>query len=100
MIGIDALTDNLCAELVLAEDQPPGLILLKGKNMMVFPKFSYAMVDDQFVFGYQTEVFSDGTSETTIHIPDPENFNPNIDHTITYATPFGTSFVSLGGINP
>jgi hypothetical protein len=67
-------------------------IKLAGRGFMVFPKFSYATIDGEFGFGYQTEVATDGTAETVVHIPDPDSFDLNPTHTVIYATPFGVAF--------
>ncbi len=82
-------------DIVNNDQQQPALLLLKGQHFMLYPKYAYAMVDDQFVFGYQTEVFREGNAQTRLHVP--ENFDPNIPHTLMYATPFGTQFFSFGG---
>jgi len=74
------------------DDDRPQHIRLKGKGFMVFPKFSYALIDGEFGFGYQTEVMADGSAETVVHLPNPKSFDINAPHTVIYATPFGVTF--------
>lgn len=70
----------------------PLHLRLKGQNFMIYPKFSYATIDGEFGFGYQTEVNVDGTSETVVHIPNPETFDQKTQHLVIMATPFGVAF--------
>ena len=70
----------------------PLHLRLSGDNFMVFPKFSYALIDGEFGFGYQTEVLRNGGMETVVHIPDPEHFDDLETHSVIYATPFGVDF--------
>lgn len=79
------------------DEQKPALLLLKGQHFMLYPKYAYAMIDEHFVFGYQTEIFRDGTAQSLLHLP--ENFDVSTSHTLMYATPFGTQFFRFGG-NP
>jgi hypothetical protein len=81
---------------VLRERGKPMHIKLTGRGFMVFPKFSYATIDGEFGFGYQTEVTADGAAETVVHIPDPQSFDVNPRHTVIYATPFGVTFKEFG----
>jgi len=66
----------------------PGLNMVQGK-------FAYSMIDSEFAFVYQSQIVQTETGrayETLIHIPDPASFDLNAQHTLTYATPFGTTF--------
>lgn len=95
---VDSLAPQIEAvEVLQGEDGKPSHVWIKGQNLMVATKLSYSTIDSQFSFGYQTEVLADGSSETTIHIPDLDTFDINVSHTLTYATPFGTAFTQFGG---
>ena len=67
-------------------------IKVSGKNYMLYPKFSYAQIDGKFGFGHQTNIMTDGSYETIIHIPEPDKFSKVNNHTVIYSTPFGTTF--------
>src|SRR5690606_3444356 len=70
----------------------PINLKLTGKNFMLFYKFSYSLIDGEFGFGHQTSVLDDGSFETIVHIPDPKAFAEKTEHSIMYATPFGSAF--------
>ncbi|MBT9548354.1 MAG: hypothetical protein IV090_23380 [Candidatus Sericytochromatia bacterium] len=91
-VELSALQPQIESVEVLRERGKPMHIKLTGKGFMVFPKFSYATIDGEFGFGYQTEVTADGAAETVVHIPDPASFDLNPRHTVIYATPFGVTF--------
>jgi hypothetical protein len=90
-VEVSALQPQIERVEVLREQGKPLHIKLEGRGFMVFPKFSYATIDGEFGFGYQTEVASDGSAETVLHIPDPQSFDLNPTHTVIYATPFGVA---------
>ena len=91
-VEVSALQPQIEGVEVLREREKPLHIKLTGRGFMVFPKFSYATIDGEFGFGYQTEVTADGSAETVVHIPDPQSFDLNPKHTVIYATPFGVAF--------
>ncbi|MGE3724221.1 MAG: hypothetical protein AB7I41_01625 [Candidatus Sericytochromatia bacterium] len=91
-VELSALQPQIESVEVLRERGKPMHIKLTGRGFMVFPKFSYATIDGEFGFGYQTEVTADGSAETVVHIPDPQSFDVNPRHTVIYATPFGVTF--------
>lgn len=99
-IGEPVETDNLSpiierSEVVYENNKKPRFIRLYGKHFMVNPKFSYALVDGEFAFGFQTDVLDNGSAETLIHIPDPRQFDIASQHEIMYATPFGVTLASV-----
>lgn len=82
-------------EVVRNHQGKPRFLRCTGKGLMLTVKFSYAEVDSAFAFGYQSQIVQDEATtayETLIHIPDPDSFDLNSQHTLTYATPFGTTF--------
>jgi hypothetical protein len=91
-VDVSSLQPQIASVEVLRERGKPLHIKLTGRGFMVFPKFSYATIDGEFGFGYQTEVAADGSAETVVHIPDPQSFDLNPKHTVIYATPFGVAF--------
>ena len=91
-VDVSALQPQIGSVEVLWERGKPMHIKLSGRGFKVFPKFSYATIDGEFGFGYQTEVTADGSAETEVHIPDPQSFDLNPRHTVIYATPFGVTF--------
>ncbi|MEK7434428.1 MAG: hypothetical protein AABZ74_14955, partial [Cyanobacteriota bacterium] len=70
----------------------PVNLKLTGSNFMMYYRFSYSTIDNFFIFGHQTNILSNGTFETIVHIPNPEKFDMSKKHTINYSTPFGTTF--------
>ena len=96
-VELSALQPQIEGVEVLRERGKPMHIKLTGRGFMVFPKFSYATIDGEFGFGYQTEVTADGAAETVVHIPDPQSFDVNPRHTVIYATPFGVTFKEFEG---
>ena len=95
-VEVSSLQPQIESVEVLRERGKPMHIKLTGRGFMVFPKFSYATIDGEFGFGYQTEVAADGSAETVVHIPDPASFDLNPRHTVIYATPFGVTFREFG----
>lgn len=96
-VGDPVPTDNLLPQVtgveIMRNNQGKAEhIRLSGKHFMVYPKLSYATIDGEFGFGYQTEVSDDGTAETVVHVPDPATFDSKPTHTVIYATPFGVTF--------
>jgi len=82
-------------EVLKDSNNNPVNLLVKGKNLMLNPKFSYAQVDGVFGFGHQTNITfadSDTNWEAIIHIPDISDFKSKNEHTISYSTPFGVAF--------
>ncbi|MGE3725020.1 MAG: hypothetical protein AB7I41_05690 [Candidatus Sericytochromatia bacterium] len=82
-------------EVVRNNKGQPRFLRCTGSGLMLMPKFSYAQVDSEFAFGYQSQIVQNEATreyETLIHIPDPDSFDLNAQHTLTYATPFGTTF--------
>lgn len=79
----------------ILSEQPRGSthLRLTGKNFMIYPKFSYATIDGEFGFGFQTKILQNGQMESIIHIPNPEAFAQRLTHTLTYASPFGVSYI-------
>jgi hypothetical protein len=67
-VEVSSLQPQIESVEVLRERGKPLHIKLAGRGFMVFPKFSYATIDGEFGFGYQTEVAADGTAETVVHI--------------------------------
>ncbi len=91
-VEVSALQPRIESVEVLRERGKPLHIKLTGRGFLVFPKFSYATIDGEFGFGYQTEVMADGSAETVVHIPDPNSFDLNPHHNLVYVTPFGVAF--------
>jgi hypothetical protein len=93
---IGALQPQIASIEVLRNDKGKVRFLrCTGSGLMLMPKFSFAQVDSEFAFGYQSQIVQteEGRSyETLIHIPDPASFDLNPQHSLTYATPFGTTF--------
>ncbi len=82
-------------EVVRNNKGQPRFLRCIGSGIMMGPKFSYAQLDGDFAFGYQSQMISSETgkiSETLIHIPDPTSFELNAQHTLSYSTPFGSNF--------
>lgn len=79
-------------EILKDKNKKPANLKLTGSNFMMYYRFSYSTIDGTFSFGHQTNILSDGTFETIVHIPNPEKFDINKKHTINYATPFGVTF--------
>lgn len=80
-------------EVVRNERHEPRYLKVKGQNLMIQPLFSYSTVDQVFVFSDRTSVSEkDGQTEweTLTLIPDPKTFDRLAQHTLAYATPFGT----------
>ncbi|MFN8670753.1 MAG: hypothetical protein U0457_01560 [Candidatus Sericytochromatia bacterium] len=65
---------------------------LTGSNFMMYYRFSNSFIDGVSCFGHQTNILTDGTFETIVHIPNPEKFDLSKKHTISYSTPFGFTF--------
>jgi hypothetical protein len=85
------------AEIIKVSDKP-AFIKLKGSNFMLYPKFSYCLIDNTFSFGYQTNIISGedmDSWETLIHIPNIKEFMKKTNHTISYQTPFGISNINI-----
>lgn len=96
-VGEPAPVENLQPQIdsveILRDDK--GLaqhLKLTGQNFMIYPKFSYALIDGEFGFGYQTEVTADGQFETIVHVPNPSTFDQKAEHVVIMATPFGVRF--------
>ncbi|PKL77211.1 MAG: hypothetical protein CVV27_06305 [Candidatus Melainabacteria bacterium HGW-Melainabacteria-1] len=70
----------------------PLHIRCSGKNFLLFPKFSYTLIDGRFGFGFRTEVSAEGRFQTIVHIPNPDTFDRTSPHQVIMATPFGVSF--------
>lgn len=70
----------------------PLHIRCSGQNFMIFPKFSYSLIDGQFGFGFKTEVAVDGSFQTIIHIPNSNTFDQKSRHLVILATPYGVAF--------
>ncbi len=88
----DYLFPKIDAVEILYDQNNPVHLLLKGKNLMLQPKFYYTLIDGQFGFGFQTEVIADGNAQTIVHIPNPETFSQKVKHLVILATPFGVAF--------
>ena len=84
-------------EVMRDKNHRPLHVRLRGKNFMLYPKFSFATIDGDFGFGYRTEAFSDGSFESIIHVPNPDLFDRTPTHSIVYARPFGSAFKTFGG---
>lgn len=78
-------------EVIKNDDGKPVNLKLTGKNFMMYYRFAYSMLNSIPAFGHQTNILSDGTYETLIHIPEPNNFEINKKNSIIYATPFGVA---------
>ncbi|MFN8673708.1 MAG: hypothetical protein U0457_16730 [Candidatus Sericytochromatia bacterium] len=79
-------------EVLKDKKNKPVNLRLTGSNFMMYYRFSYSTIDGVFGFGHQTNILTDGTFETIVHIPKPELFDLSKKHTISYATPFGVTF--------
>lgn len=94
---VSSLTPIITSVETIYQDDIPVRILIKGQHLMVYPKFSHTTIDGEFGFGFQTEVLTDGTSEATVHIPNPSTFDRAAKHSLVYSTPFGVAFTQFGG---
>ena len=83
-------------EVVRNDKGQPRFLRCTGSGLnMTQGKFAYSLIDSEFAFVYQSQIVSTETGreyETLIHIPAPDSFDLNTNHTLVYATPFGTSF--------
>ena len=79
-------------EVLKDKKNKPVNLKLTGSNFMMYYRFSHSTIDGVSVFGHQTNILSDGTFESIVHIPSPEKFDMSKKHTINYATPFGVTF--------
>jgi hypothetical protein len=77
----------------------PIFIKLKGKNFMMFSRFSYSKIDSKLSYGHSTAISKDSNNniiwESVIKISDIRDFISKSTHSISYSTPFGTAIRSF-----